>query len=235
MLLISILAILIYRPQTKDNSDESFSENLATKRILELAIGYIQEETLLYQANLRDAIDFIEDLDIALTDRQKIVLADLKSDENDLRTRYTPGKLQAGIVAALHDYIAGNVRDKNQLDVTLNEESAINLPEKMLIYYYGIVSIVLDSFTNPPSATYCHVNIGQDDKMVWAEIVTDSTLNLEECLNLKSLEQTSEVIAHLYRELLDAQWKWFKKADYLHFYLHVPFDRNSHSKSNLSA
>lgn len=235
LLLITIVGLLVYRPQHKKSTKEVFSEKDADKHLLELAIKYIHDETLMYQANLQQAIEFIESLDVDFNNKQKVTLSDIKSEEVDLRHRYTPEKLQAGIVSALQDYITCSVRDHERQEVNLNMESSIILPERMLTYYYGIISIVLDNIINPPSGTYCQINIGQNEKMAWAEIVTNANINLEEKLTVKNNEHDREIIALIYRKLLNANWKWFRKEDYLHFYLHVPYDVKRYSKKNMSA
>ncbi|MGB3182409.1 MAG: hypothetical protein WBB45_13545 [Cyclobacteriaceae bacterium] len=68
------------------------------------------------------------------------------------------------------------------------------------------------------------------------EIVTDSCLDLGQHLKLEKMEQSPEVIAYLYRELLNARWKWVRKDKFLHFYLHVPFNTAAdYSNNSLSA
>ncbi|MFA0964894.1 hypothetical protein AB9P05_24005 [Roseivirga sp. BDSF3-8] len=212
-------------------------DNLATKHILKLAIEYIHEENMLYQATLQEAIDFIESLNLSLSYYQQVGLDDLKYDELNLRTRYAPQKLEEGLVSALQEYILKTSCIRQQLSVSLNEESPVELPQQQLAYYYGILTIIMDSYTGGMGkAEFCQINVGQNEQMAWAEIVTDSALDLSEHLRLEKMQNSPESMAFAYRELLSAHWNWVRKDKYQHFYLHVPFDRNGdYSDSSLSA
>ncbi|MGB3180461.1 MAG: hypothetical protein WBB45_03675 [Cyclobacteriaceae bacterium] len=170
LLLAANLFVLIKKYKPTELVLQANPEQLAAKHILKIAIEYIHEENTLYQANLKGAIDFIESLNPNLSYYQKIDLDDLKYEELNLRTRYAPQKLEEGLVSALQEYIIKTTLVKQQLTVSLNEESPIDMPHQMLTYYYGILSIILDSFTSGiGEAAFCQVNIGQNKQMVWAE------------------------------------------------------------------
>lgn len=237
LLLVANLVLLMKKNLSKGQATSDSPEQLATKHILKLAIEYIHEENTLYQGALQNAIKFIERLDLNLSFYQKIDLDDLKYEEINLRTRYAPQKLEEGLISALQEYIIKTSYIRDQLTVSLNEESPVDLPYQMLTYYYGILAIILDAFTDGQGkAEFCQINIGQNNKMAWAEIITDSKLDLSDHLKLEKMEQSPEVIAYLYRELLNARWKWVRRDKFQHFYLHVPFDKNEdYSNSNLSA